>query len=147
MAAVRVSIVIDAPPDEVWAAIEDIPTHVEWMADADEIRITSTQHRGVGTTFECDTRIGPVRLTDVMEITEWEPARAMGVRHSGIVTGAGRFTLDAVEADRTEFTWDEELRFPWYLGGSVGAIAAQPVLRRVWRGNLERLRRRVEAAG
>ena len=99
----------------------------------------------MGTTFECDTRVGPARTTDVMEITEWEPPRVMGVHHSGVVTGTGRFTLEPLDGARTEFTWDEELRFPWYLGARAGAVAAQPVLRRVWRANLDRLRQRVEA--
>ena len=42
---------------------------------------------GVGTRFECDTKIGPITLTDVMEITEWKPGKAMGVRHTGLITG------------------------------------------------------------
>ena len=42
--------------------------------------------RGVGTTFDCDTKIGPFRLTDRMEITEWVPNAAMGVSHVGTVT-------------------------------------------------------------
>ena len=143
MPGVRVSTVIDASPDAVWAAIEDVATHVEWMADAETIRITSEQRQGLGTTFECDTKVGPARTTDVMEITEWEPGRALGVRHRGVVSGTGRFTLAEVDGG-TEFAWDEELRFPWYLGGRAGAVATRPVLRRVWRGNLERLRRLVE---
>ena len=53
-----------------------------------------------------------------MEITEWEPERSMGVRHSGIVTGTGVFTLEPIDLERrTRFTWTEDLRFPWYLGG------------------------------
>ena len=53
-----------------------------------------------------------------MEITEWEPERAMGVRHDGLVTGTGRFTLEPLDdGRRTRFTWEEELTFPWWLGG------------------------------
>jgi hypothetical protein len=39
----------------------------------------------------------------------------------------------------TRVTWDERLRFPWWLGGPVAGLVAAPVLRRVWRGNLRRL--------
>ena len=43
MTPIRVTTVIDAPPAEVWAGVEDIATHVEWMADAESITFTSEQ--------------------------------------------------------------------------------------------------------
>ena len=82
MAKIRVSTVINASPRAVWRAIEDIESHVRWMEDAVAIRITSRTSRGVGTTFECDTRAGPFTTVDRMEIIEWQPRQAMGVRHS-----------------------------------------------------------------
>lgn len=75
MARIRVSTVIDAPPRVVWAAIEDVESHVEWMDDAVAIRVTSDERRGTTTTFECDTKVGPFRLTDRMAITEWGRGR------------------------------------------------------------------------
>ena len=51
-----------------------------------------------------------------MEITEWRPGRAMGVRHVGLVTGTGRFTLRKARGGRTRFTWTERLRFPLLPG-------------------------------
>ncbi len=146
MGRISVSTEIDAPSTVVWAAVEDIATHVDWMGDAVAIRFTSAQRSGVGTTFDCDTKIGPIRLTDRMEITEWAPRSAMGVRHVGVVTGSGTFTLAPLDAARTRFTWTEQLRFPWWLGGPIGAIAGAPVMRRIWRANLERLRVDVESA-
>jgi carbon monoxide dehydrogenase subunit G len=134
-----VSTVLDAPPEKVWARLEDVRTHVDWMEDAVAIRITSQIDRGVGTTFDCDTKIGPFRLTDRMEITEWVDGEVMGVRHVGIVTGTGRFTLTPVGASHTEFTWEEQLQFPWWMGGPVGAVAGSPVLKQVWKRNLKAL--------
>ena len=45
------------------------------MLDAVAIRFQNDQHRGVGTIFDCDTRVGPFKLVDRMEITEWEVGR------------------------------------------------------------------------
>jgi hypothetical protein len=140
---IRVATTIDALPRVVWAAIEDVGAHVTWMEDAVEIRFTSRRRSGRGTTFDCETKVGPFHLTDRMTITRWEPGRAMGVRHEGIVTGEGAFTLQR-RRGKTRFTWEERLRFPWWLGGPVGALAATPVLRRVWRRNLRNLRALVE---
>ncbi len=142
--AIRVAVTIDAPRGVVWRAIEDIGSHVEWMADAEAIRFTSARRRGVGTTFDCDTRVGPFRLVDRMEVTEWRPGRAMGVAHVGVVTGRGRFTLRGLPGGRTRFSWREDLRFPWWLGGALGAVLGGEVLRLIWARNLRNLKRLIE---
>ena len=142
MPRIRVATTIPAPPSAVWRSVSDLASHVGWMADAEAIRFTSGRRTGVGTTMEVDTRVGPFRLTDVLEVTEWRRGRAIGVRHAGVVGGTGRFTLrrSGLRPRSTRFTWDEQLVFPPWLGGPVGALAAAPVLRRIWRGNLRRLR-------
>lgn len=135
----KVTTVIDAGPQRVWPHLADLESHVEWMADAYDIRFAGPQRRGVGTRFDCDTRVGPFRLTDSMQVTEWEEGRVIGVRHEGLVTGEGRFTIERLDrGERTRFTWEEQLRFPWRL--------ATPVLAAIWRRNLARLKTRIEAA-
>jgi uncharacterized protein YndB with AHSA1/START domain len=138
---------IAAPPTVVWDAIDDISTHTRWMADAESIEFLTHRTRGVDTTFVCRTRVGPFHTRDVLTITEWSPRRAMGIAHDGVVKGAGRFTLARRRGGRTKFTWREQLRFPWWAGGPVGALAAKPFLRHVWKRNLRRLKSLVEAAG
>ena len=97
----------------VWAAVEQVDTHVDWMADAEVIRFMTDRTAGVGTRFECVTKVGPIRLTDRMEITEWDPGRAMGVRHTGLVTGTGRFTITPLDGGRrSRFAWEEDLHVP-----------------------------------
>jgi uncharacterized protein YndB with AHSA1/START domain len=143
MTAIRVEETIDAPPEVVWATIEDIATHVRWMEDAVAIRFTSDVRAGVGASFDCDTKVGPLRLTDRMVVTEWERPRMLGIRHAGVVTGSGRFVLSRA-GDGTSFAWEEELVFPAWMGGAAGGAAAAPLLRRVWRRNLLNLKRLVE---
>ena len=142
MPKIRVRTTLDAPPPVVWAYLADIDSHVQWMHDAVRIRFVTERTSGVGTRYECDTKVGPFQMTDVMEITEWSPDRAMGVRHVGLVSGAGRFTLRKARGGRTRFTWEERLRFPLRRGGPVAAFASKPVLKRVWKRNLRNLRRR-----
>jgi hypothetical protein len=148
VAVIEVVADFDASPSAVWRVLEPVERHVDWMADAREIRFETSQRRGVGTRFTCATAIGPLRLHDRMEITAWDNERAMGVRHHGLVTGTGRFELKPLDGGRrTRFTWREELQFPWWLGGRFAALlGGTAVLRRVWRGNLNRLRRLVEQA-
>jgi len=157
MSDVTVSIELDASPAGVWAIVEPIEDHVDWMADAAAIRFETGQSRGVGTEFLCDTKIGPIKLTDRMEITEWVPAvdatdgkpgidGAMGVRHTGLVTGNGVFTLEPVGGgQRTRFTWSENLDFPWFFGGRLGEIVAgRLILGPIWKRNLKALKKLVD---
>ncbi len=146
MARISVSIEIDATPERVWEVVEPVERHVDWMHDAVAIRFETDQTRGVGTRFLCDTKVGPIELVDKMEITEWRPGEAMGVRHTGIVTGTGMFTLTPIDLGRrTRFTWAEELIFPWWLGGPIGAwIGGKLVMGAIWRRNLRGLARIVE---
>ena len=143
MTTIRVSTLIDAPPAQAWEQVRDISSHVRWMEDAEAIRFTSDSRSGLGTTFECDTRVGPLRLTDHMEVTEWEEPRRLGIRHVGVVTGAGRFTIEP-SGPGTLFTWEERLSFPWWLGGELAGRAGAPLLARVWRRNLRNLKALIE---
>ena len=145
MTAIRVATVIDAPVERVWAVVEDISSHVCWMEDAVAIRFTSAQHAGVGASFDCDTRVGRLRLVDRMQVTEWDPPHGMGIRHRGVVAGSGRFSLETAGSG-TRFSWEEDLVFPWWMGARVGGVGAAPLLRRVWRRNLRNLKRLVEGS-
>ncbi|HEX7165745.1 MAG TPA: SRPBCC family protein [Acidimicrobiales bacterium] len=145
MTRLRVYVDIDAPPARVWAAVRDIASHPRWMHDAVAIRFVTPQREGVGTTFDCDTKVGPFRLVDRMEVVEWKPRRAMGITHAGTVSGRGRFVLQPRRfGRRTRFVWDERLRFPVWFGGPIGSAIARAVLRRIWRRNLANLKRLVE---
>ena len=116
------------------------------MADAAEIRFTTDQVEGVGTTFECDTEVGPIKLTDVMTITSWEEGSRMGVRHEGFVTGEGEFVLTDQGEGKTLFVWWEDLSFPWWLAGPLGAFVARPVLGGIWKRNLKKLKTSLESS-
>ena len=140
MVTIRVSTVVPAPPETVWADLREIGDHVQWMADAEAIRFAGPQRRGAGVRFDCVTRVGPIRLTDRMEVTDWVDGQVLGIRHRGLVSGKGQFRLAAKSEPggeiRTEFAWTETLRFPWRLGGPAGEALARPILRRMWRRNL-----------
>lgn len=141
MTRVKVSIDLPAEIDVVWADVERLETHVDWMADAESIEFAGDQRRGVGVVMEVLTRVGPLRTTDVIRVVAWDPPHSIGVVHEGLVTGTGEFRLEPT-TEGTRFTWDEELHMPWYLGGPIGSVVARPVLAWVWRRNLGRLAKR-----
>ncbi len=97
--------------------------------------------------MEVLTRFGPLRTNDVMEFTAWEPPHRMAIRHEGLVTGTGEFVLTAVDDATTRFSWAEELTFPVYFGGGLGARVGARILAAVWRRNLRRLAARFQVPG
>lgn len=136
----------EAPPDQVWAELADLGSHVEWMADAMAIHFLTEETTGVGAQMRVPTRIGPFRANDLMTVVEWDEGRVIAVEHIGAVSGVGRFEILPVGTG-TELRWSEKLRFPRWLGGPVGAWLAGPILRRIWRGNLRRLGERLAVSG
>jgi uncharacterized protein YndB with AHSA1/START domain len=144
MITLRVERVIGATIERVWADIAELESHVEWMHDALALRFITDNHAGVGTTFECDTAVGPLRLTDVMTVTEWDRPHRMGIEHIGAAHGVGTFWLIAASATTTRFVWVERISLPIWLGGFIAEPVARPILRAIWRRNLDLLAARFE---
>jgi uncharacterized protein YndB with AHSA1/START domain len=140
---VEVGVLIDAPLERVWAALSDLASHATWMADAESVRFRSDQRQGPGTVIEVLTRVGPLTVSDVMEVIEWTPSRRIVVRHRGRVVGRGEFRLDPVGGG-VWVSWLEDLRFPWGWGGPLVGWLARPILRLVFKGDLKRLRLQLE---
>jgi uncharacterized protein YndB with AHSA1/START domain len=137
MAMVMVAIDLPYPVSAVWDELSKLERHSDWMMDAEGIVFATEQRRGVGTEMRVRTRVGPFVTQDVIEVREWTEARSIGVSHRGLVTGVGVFVLTPIDTG-TRFVWWEDLEFPWYLGGAITAWFAAPVLKWIWRGNLNR---------
>ena len=135
MARIFVTRLLPHSQETAWRALSDIASHVNWMGDAVALEFRSEQRLGEGTAMDVETRVGPFRTNDRMEVTGWVEGHSIEVVHIGLVTGRGTLSLTAKE-NGTLLTWDEDLSFPWWLGGAVTAWLARPVLRRIWRRNL-----------
>ena len=137
MTSISVDVLIARPRHDVWAELRHIDRHVRWMSDALGVDFHTLQREGVGTTFDYVTRVGPFRTKDVMSVTRWDEA-AIGVTHHGLFTGHGEFLLTD-EDGATRMTWREDLIFPWWSAGPLGALLARPTLHMIWRKNLSNL--------
>lgn len=134
---------IEASPERVWQVLVDWEAQPAWMVDARSVEVTSSRREGLGVVLRCRTDLAGLVVTDVMETTEWEDGRVVGVRHTGwLLHGVGAFELEPTDSG-VRFTWWEEIDPPL---GAVGDMAvtllAIPFVRRVFRrslGNLKRL--------
>ena len=112
---IEVSTIINKPLEIVWDEVKIMENHVNWMQDAANIDFLSENTSGINTKMNVLTKVGPIKLNDVITVTRWEEMKSIGVIHEGIVTGEGIFFLNSVDTDSTKFEWVEELKFPFYL--------------------------------
>jgi hypothetical protein len=108
--------VIDAPPDQVWAALVDAAGYPTWDSGVDKVdgRIAA------GEKITVHAAVNPGRAFPVT-VTDFQPAQRMvwtGGMPLGLFKGVRTFTL-APQGDSTQFTVREE-----YTG---------PLLPRIWR--------------
>ena len=141
---IETSIIINKPLDIVWQEVKVMENHVNWMEDAVKIDILSENNFGIDTKMNVLTKVGPIKLTDIITVTEWKEKESIGVIHEGIVTGEGIFYLKALNKSQTEFKWEETLKFPIYLGGAIGEFFGGYVLRYIWKKNLKNLKEILE---
>ena len=142
---ISVETIIEASLEEVWESVANIQSHVNWMDDAVSIDFIGDRQQGIGTTFDCETKIGPFKLPDRIEITEWGESKTIGVSHKGLVSGRGRFTLLQLNPIRTTFTWEESLVFPFWMGGPLRNPIGKKILESVWKQNLKNLKELIES--
>jgi hypothetical protein len=143
MATIQISKEINVSPQVLWEELRHINRHVNWMNDAVSITFISPATEGVGTKFSCLTKVGPLKTTDIMSITQWEEERTMGVAHVGLVKGTGTFHIEP-HMEGSIITWKETLSFPLFFLGALGALAATPLLTYIWKQNLTNLKNIVE---
>ena len=94
MGTIEISTHINVSPAILWEELRHIDRHVNWMHDAASITFLSSTTEGIGTKFNCLTKVGPFKTTDVMTITQWQENKTMGVEHVGLVKGTGTFHIE-----------------------------------------------------
>lgn len=125
MAELTVTVDVDAPAEQVFAALLDWRHQSDWMLGTSSV-VTGGDGHSVGATVEAFTGVGPIGLTDAMEIVEWDPPRVCRVRHTGkVVRGQGVFRVRQRGAAASTVEWSEDLELPL---GVLGRLA-WPVVR------------------
>jgi hypothetical protein len=142
-----VAVDVGAPVEAVWDAVTDWPGQGRWMLGTRVEVDGPGDGRHLGARLTAVTGVGPLGVTDRMEIVEWEPPRRCVVRHLGkVVRGDGVFEVHPLGPGRAQFVWSELLDLPLGLLGRLGWPLVRPVFRLGVRVSLDRMARQVEAA-
>jgi len=115
-----ISLVIEAPCEDVWKKIANWESQGEWMLQT-KVWVTSDHVQGVGTSIAAFTgplykfypRLKSFGLLDLMVVTQWQPPYRCDVDHVGkVLKGSGSFQLSEINGSSTRFDWSETIVAP-----------------------------------
>ncbi len=115
-----ISLVIEAPCEDVWKKIANWESQGEWMLQT-KVWVTSDYVEGVGTSIAAFTgplykfypRLKSFGLLDLMVVTQWQPPYRCDVDHVGkVLKGSGSFQLSEINGSSTRFDWSETIVAP-----------------------------------
>jgi uncharacterized membrane protein len=144
---VAAEIEIGAPPEEVWAFVDEPARYLHFMSGVTRWEVTGTTPTGLGARFRMLMHVGSAEVGGLVEVVEYDPPCDMAwVSVVGIdQRGRWRLRTDPSRPGRTHV----ELRISYGVAGSglFGWIAekvAAPTVRGHLRRSLQQLKRQVE---
>ncbi|HEX2032146.1 MAG TPA: SRPBCC family protein [Actinomycetota bacterium] len=139
------TIEIRRAPHLVWPYLVDWERLDRWMSEADRFRVTGDRREGVGVEAEARVRIAGITTHDRIRVLRWEPPWVLEMEHLGWVRGRGYMELTPGQEGGTTLFWREELIPPWGVLGRIGMRLLKGRMSRIFRGDLQQLRRLVES--
>ena len=122
--SIALSVEVDAPAEQTWAALTDWARQGEWMLGT----TVTSEGEGVGGTLAAFTGVGRLGFLDTMTITAWDPPHFCEVLHTGrVVRGTGAFAVRPLGAGRSAFDWREDLELPLGALGRAGWPLVRPL--------------------
>lgn len=121
---------VDAPAEAVWEKATDWPGQGEWILGTRVVVDGPGDGRHFGARLRAVTGVGPLSVTDTMEIVAWEPPRRCVVRHTGkVIRGDGVFEVVPLGPHRARLLWSELLDLPLGAVGVLGWRVVAPAVR------------------
>jgi uncharacterized protein YndB with AHSA1/START domain len=139
MNEIRLSIVVDATPEEVWPALADFGGVATWNPGVKESHLTSEATQGVGTSRQC--RLAPMGIVRE-RVTEWDPGRMLAIEiyENENIPGFRSAVATLRLAERGPSATEVSVEMAYSVGlGLVGATANALGMRRLFNRSLSRL--------
>lgn len=124
MSVVETSVVIDAPPDEVWSVVADPRNLPGWDRHIVEVRGVPPDGLEQGTRYTVAIKIMGVKATVTSTVLELRPPEYSKVRLEGFLDGVVETSLEPLPDGRSKLQHRVSYRFG---GGMLGQVAAEAV--------------------
>jgi len=73
-----ISVVIERPPEAVFAALTDVASHTDWARGPDEISNVSDNPARLGTTWQQTTKLAGKKIVSTMKVNAYEENHKLG---------------------------------------------------------------------
>lgn len=139
------SIMISAPPEQVWEVVSNPERALNFMAGVTRWEVDSPQPTGLGARYRVLFRVGSAEVGGLIEVVEWSPGRELAWTSVTGIDQRGRWRLRDRGAQGTRV----EIRLAYGVAGSglAGWLAeriAAPAVSGRLRRSLQHLKRIVE---
>lgn len=118
------TIVIDAPPDEVWRVVADPRNLPRWNPHITDVHLVPEDGLKRGTTYHTHLRLAGTKIRVDAEVIDIEAGRFSEIELSGPVSATVRTFLHPIGRHQTRVDHEVQYRFP---GGPIGGVVARAV--------------------
>lgn len=145
MPRVEEEIVIDRPPEDVFAFVTTPENDREWVSTTVERQREKEGPIGVGSRIRAVDKFLGRRIESTLEVTEHEPNTRSAIRLEGPISARGTYLLQP-EGGRTRFRWimDADAGLGGLYLGRITDPLVTFVFRRRVRSDLRRLKDALE---
>lgn len=141
MPSIALSVTIDRPLDDVFAVLTDVTRTARWSSGAESERWLTKPPHGLGSRREAVSRTMGRRMTNIAEVTAYDPGRGWTMRSiSGPPFEASAAFHAEGSGTRVDWTWS----FGRSRLARIALIPLVPVFRRRFVTDLGRLKGMME---
>ena len=145
---VAARILVSAPPEGVWAFVDDPARYLHFMHGVTRWEVVSDEPTGLGARYKMLMRVGSAEIGGLCEVVEYEPCSDMAWNSITGIDQRGRWRLRERNGGRKPRT-EVELRLSYGvagagIGGWLAEHVAAPTVRSHLRRSLQQLKRQVE---
>lgn len=148
MTTISASNTIKLPPEVVFDYVTDFRWMPDWVFGLHSVEPVGDQSIGLGTEFRGNGKIGPIGMTGIGRVSEWQPNKLFTVElftNNGIKASCTS-TLTRIEPELTHVDITVGYTFPGGLTGKLIQRAIEPLLGSGIRSSVRTLRRRCLSA-
>ncbi|HET7476658.1 MAG TPA: SRPBCC family protein [Dermatophilaceae bacterium] len=140
MGAFEISRVVPVPAERVWQVVTDWQGYARWLP-LTTVRQDDGAERA-GWAFAGLTGVGPVRFSDSMLLTDWDPPRSFRVRKTGrLLDGWAEVSVTPLTETTARLDWRESITPRPVATGRVLAPLLDPLNRRLFVSVIEAMAR------
>jgi acyl-CoA synthetase (AMP-forming)/AMP-acid ligase II/ribosome-associated toxin RatA of RatAB toxin-antitoxin module len=141
---VEETIFVDAGAERVWDVISDLSSYPGWMAGVTRWQPEGRKRKGAGARYLMRLQVGSAQVGSLIEVVEWDPPGDIAWTSVTGLDQRGRWRLRERRGEGTQVMLRLSYQSPGGILAYIADRVSSPMVRRLLRETLRRLKRNVE---